>query len=146
MPRYGVLNQGSAGNRVAIEAPVRTVVAEGISDLLAGTTAEWLTAGLRATAERARLRGLRVRMRMRDDADALRRPRAVHTGRGGRAHRGQRLDRESGVLDGVPDADRALRDPAARGRLPPAYDSGDQLHAGDAGYAVLAEPVDRRLL
>lgn len=47
---------------------------------------------------------------------------------------------------GARDGRGALLDPAAPGRLLPAYGSGDHLHPGDAGYAALAESVDLRLL
>lgn len=50
--------------------------------------------------------------------------------------------RTSGEPDGVIDFDRALRDPAAPDRLLAAYDSGDHLHPGPAGYQAMAEAVD----
>ncbi|MGX1272011.1 SGNH/GDSL hydrolase family protein [Streptomyces phaeoluteigriseus] len=53
--------------------------------------------------------------------------------------------RRSGEYDAVVDLRRALADPADRDRLHPAYDSGDHLHPGDAGYAVMAEAVAARL-
>ena len=54
--------------------------------------------------------------------------------------------RSSGVFDGVLDFDAVLRDPGHPSRMLPAYDSGDHLHPGDAGYAALAESVDLREL
>ncbi|MFJ4682395.1 SGNH/GDSL hydrolase family protein [Streptomyces sp. NPDC088789] len=88
VPRYGVLNQGIAGNRVTTDRypgdgvstdaagvsalhrldrdvfaqpTVRTVVVlHGVNDLLAGGDAAQVTEGLREIAERARERGLRV--------------------------------------------------------------------------------------
>ena len=50
--------------------------------------------------------------------------------------------RASGAFDGMLDADAVLRDPARPRRLLPAYDSGDHLHPGDAGYRALAGAVD----
>jgi lysophospholipase L1-like esterase len=41
----------------------------------------------------------------------------------------------------VIDFDRAMRDPADRLRLNPAYDSGDHLHPNDAGMAAMAAAV-----
>jgi hypothetical protein len=41
---------------------------------------------------------------------------------------------------------RLLRDPADPSRLDPAYDSGDHLHPNEAGYRVMAQQVDLRLL
>ncbi len=44
------------------------------------------------------------------------------------------------------DVDALLRDPMHPSRLAPAVDSGDHLHPGDAGYALLAEAVDVKAL
>ena len=52
----------------------------------------------------------------------------------------------SGPFDGVIDFDAALRDPGDTSRLLPAYDSGDHLHPGDAGYRAMAEAVDLQML
>lgn len=54
--------------------------------------------------------------------------------------------RESGVFDAVVDFDAVLRDPSHPARLLPAYDSGDHLHPGDAGYAAMAQALDRAML
>lgn len=53
--------------------------------------------------------------------------------------------RTSGAFDGVVDFEKAVRDPAAPGRILPAYDGGDRLHPGDAGYQAMGEAVDLRL-
>jgi lysophospholipase L1-like esterase len=50
--------------------------------------------------------------------------------------------RQAGAFDAVIDADAILRDPACPQRLLPAFDSGDHLHPGDAGYAALAAAID----
>jgi len=52
--------------------------------------------------------------------------------------------RRSGEYDGVIDFDAAVRDPADRGRLRAAYDSGDHLHPNDAGMAALADAIPLR--
>jgi lysophospholipase L1-like esterase len=49
--------------------------------------------------------------------------------------------RTSGVFDAVVDFDAAVRDPADPQRMLPAYDSGDHLHPGDAGYERMAAAV-----
>ncbi|MEV0385416.1 SGNH/GDSL hydrolase family protein [Nonomuraea sp. NPDC050643] len=54
--------------------------------------------------------------------------------------------RDSGRYDAVIDFDRAVRDPAAPGRLPAAYDEGDHLHLGPAGYQALARAFPLALL
>ena len=46
---------------------------------------------------------------------------------------------------GVIDFDRVLRDPSAPKTLKPSFDSGDQLHPNDAGYAAMAEAVSAAL-
>ncbi len=53
--------------------------------------------------------------------------------------------RTSGAFDGVVDFDAATRDPAHPTRFLPAYDSGDHLHPGDAGYRAMAEAVSLAL-
>ncbi|HTV82790.1 MAG TPA: SGNH/GDSL hydrolase family protein [Acidobacteriaceae bacterium] len=49
--------------------------------------------------------------------------------------------RTSGVFDGVIDFDKATRNPDAPLTYLPAYDSGDHLHPGDAGYAAMASAI-----
>ncbi|MEU8524661.1 MULTISPECIES: SGNH/GDSL hydrolase family protein [Streptomyces] len=50
--------------------------------------------------------------------------------------------RTSGEYDAVVDFDRAVADPEHPDRILPAYDSGDHLHPGDAGYRAMAEALD----
>ena len=50
--------------------------------------------------------------------------------------------RTSGEFDGVIDFDAITRDPANPQQFLPAYDSGDHLHPGDAGYRAMGEAVD----
>jgi lysophospholipase L1-like esterase len=49
--------------------------------------------------------------------------------------------RTTRALDGVVDFDAALRDPAQPDRLRHGYDSGDNIHPSDAGYAAMAEAI-----
>jgi lysophospholipase L1-like esterase len=49
--------------------------------------------------------------------------------------------REAKTFDAVVDLDRLMRDPARPSRLARAFDSGDHLHPGDAGYAAMAAAV-----
>ncbi|SFS12753.1 Lysophospholipase L1 [Granulicella pectinivorans] len=49
--------------------------------------------------------------------------------------------RTSQAFDGVIDFDAAVSDPARAGHLAPAFDSGDHLHPGPAGYARMGEAV-----
>jgi lysophospholipase L1-like esterase len=50
--------------------------------------------------------------------------------------------RSAGLFDAVVDFDAVLRDPARPRRLRPAFDSGDHLHPGDAGYRAMAAAID----
>lgn len=53
--------------------------------------------------------------------------------------------RTSGAFDGVIDFEAAVRDPAKPEAMVAAYQSGDWLHPGDAGYKAMAAAVDLRL-
>jgi lysophospholipase L1-like esterase len=54
--------------------------------------------------------------------------------------------RSSGAFDAVIDFDAITRDPSHPARLLPAFDSGDHLHPGDAGYQAMADAIDLRAL
>jgi lysophospholipase L1-like esterase len=53
--------------------------------------------------------------------------------------------RTSGAYDGFIDFDKLTRDPAAPTKFAPAYDSGDHLHPGDAGYKAMGDAIDLAL-
>lgn len=53
--------------------------------------------------------------------------------------------RSSGAFDVVVDFDAVVADPASPSRLLPAFDSGDGIHLGDAGYAALAGTLSQRI-
>jgi lysophospholipase L1-like esterase len=53
--------------------------------------------------------------------------------------------RTSGEFDGVIDFDKVIRDPAQPKRFLPAYDSGDHLHPGNAGYEAMGNAVPLEL-
>jgi lysophospholipase L1-like esterase len=53
--------------------------------------------------------------------------------------------RTTNALDGVVDFDRILRDPADPLRMLPAFDSGDHLHPGPAGYEAMGNGIDLSL-
>ncbi|HTB15589.1 MAG TPA: SGNH/GDSL hydrolase family protein [Bryobacteraceae bacterium] len=48
-------------------------------------------------------------------------------------------------FDGFVDFDKAVRDPANPNKILPAFDSGDQLHPGDAGYKAMGEAISLSL-
>jgi lysophospholipase L1-like esterase len=164
-PAMAVLNAGISGNRVlgdgaGVSALARfdrdvlmqtgvthVVILEGINDIgLARANpspgAADLIAGHRQLIERARARGLRVIGATLTPFDG-----AGYFTPEGEAKR-QALNqwiRTSGAYDAVIDFDAVTRDPAAPSRFLPAYDSGDRLHPGDAGYKAMGEAVDLRL-
>ena len=49
--------------------------------------------------------------------------------------------REPGHFDAIVDFDKAVRDPADPSRMLSAFDSGDHLHPGPAGYKAMAEAI-----
>jgi lysophospholipase L1-like esterase len=49
------------------------------------------------------------------------------------------------AFDGVADFDKAVRDPDHPDRMKAAYDGGDHLHPGDAGYKAMGESIDLSL-
>jgi len=49
------------------------------------------------------------------------------------------------AFDGVVDFDKAVQDPADPDRMLAAYDGGDHLHPGDAGYKAMGEAIDLTL-
>jgi lysophospholipase L1-like esterase len=49
-------------------------------------------------------------------------------------------------FDGVVDFDAVMRDPAHPSQVNPSLERGDHLHPNDAGYAVMANAVDLKLL
>jgi len=53
--------------------------------------------------------------------------------------------RTSGTFDGVVDFDQITRDPQKTTTFNPAYDSGDHLHPGDAGYKAMGDGIDLSL-
>ncbi|MCT7357149.1 SGNH/GDSL hydrolase family protein, partial [Streptomyces sp. 15-116A] len=171
VPHHGVLNQGISGNRVVsdrypgdgvstdtagvsalhrfdrdvlAQTSVRTaVVFEGVNDLRWGASAGQVVAGLREIAARGRERGVRMLgATLLPCEGEARCTAAVEAGRVAV----NAWIRTSGVFDGVLDFDAVLRDPEHPARMLPAYDSGDHLHPGDAGYAALARSVELRAL
>ena len=49
------------------------------------------------------------------------------------------------AFDGVIDFEKAVQDPNNPDRIKAAYDSGDHLHPGDAGYQAMGEAIDLSL-
>jgi lysophospholipase L1-like esterase len=125
------------------------IVLEGINDIgAASATAEQLIAGDEQLIARAHAHGVRI-------IGATLTPFGGSNGQYGGDYgtafgeqQRQALNewiRTSGAFDGVIDFDRATADPSDPSRLLPAYDSGDHLHPGDAGYQAMANAIDLSL-
>jgi lysophospholipase L1-like esterase len=164
--RFGVLNAGIGGNRVLLDggthgqsavqrldrdvlsrSGVRTVILlEGINDIqqlphqLDPTK---ITAGLADLAARSRAHGLRVIGGTLTPFKGC----VCYSSREETTRQAVNAwIRGSGTFDAVVDFDAALRDPADPRRMLPAYDSGDHLHPGDAGYEAMGNAVDLSVL
>ena len=160
-----VLNAGISGNRVlgdgaGVSALARfdrdvlmqtgvthVVVMEGINDIGIARnsptpSADDLIAGHKQLIERAHARGLKIYGATLTPYEG-----AAYYSPEGEAKR-QALNnwiRTSKAYDGVIDFDMVTRDPAAPTKFLPAYDSGDHLHPGDAGYKAMGDAVDLAL-
>ncbi len=163
--RVAVLNAGISGNRVlgdgaGISALARfdkdvlmqtgathVVVMEGINDIgvarsNATPSAADLIAGHKQLIARAHARGLKIYGATLTPFEG-----AGYFTPEGEAKR-QALNewiRTSNAYDGVIDFDKVTRDPAAPTKFAPAFDSGDHLHPGDAGYKAMGDAVDLAL-
>jgi lysophospholipase L1-like esterase len=160
-----VLNAGISGNRVlgdgaGVSALARfdrdvlmqtgvthVVVMEGINDIgiarnNPSPSAADLIAGHKQLIDRAHARGLKIYGATLTPYEG-----AGYYSPEGEAKR-QTLNnwiRTSKAYDGVIDFDMVTRDPAAPTKFLPAYDSGDHLHPGDAGYKAMGDAVDLAL-
>lgn len=157
--RMTVLNAGIAGNRLLSDngtcgpsalnrfvrdavqqSGVRAVIlCEGTNDVATRPGLDLGTVAYTRMIEAAHASGLTI-------IGATLQP---HEGAGFYSPAGNRLReavnewiRWSGSFDDVADFDRILLDPRYPRRLLPAYDSGDHLHPGNAGYDAIADSVD----
>jgi lysophospholipase L1-like esterase len=163
-PVKGIANAGISGNRVLsfgagpsalarfdrdvlmVPGVTHVIVLEGINDIGSSVvnkiSADDIIYGLHQLADRAHDRGLVVfgatltpagpRPSFTPELEAKRQ--AVNA-----------FIRSSGVFDGVIDFDAVTRDPSDPTRFLPAYDSGDHLHPGDAGYKAMGNAIDLTL-
>mgnify|MGYP000167917173 CR=1 FL=1 len=166
--RAAVVNVGISGNRVLRERSGQSALARFDRDVLSvpGATDVVLLEGIndinrafnpqfgeRANAED--LIGAYKQLILRAHAKGLRIHGGTLTPQGGyRSHSPQTEAirqavnawiRTSGAFDGVIDFEAAVRDPAKPDAMVAAYQSGDWLHPGDAGYKAMAAAVDLRL-
>jgi len=159
-PPKGIANAGISGNRLlspgtgpsalarfdrdvlAQPGVTHLIILEGINDIGRApepVTADEIIHGLHQLADRAHERGIVVFGATLTPAG----PRPAFTPE----MEAKRLAvnawiRGSGVFDGVIDFDAATRDPADPKQMQKAYDSGDHLHPGDAGYKAMGDAID----
>jgi lysophospholipase L1-like esterase len=160
-----VLNAGISGNRVlgdgaGISALARfdrdvlmqtgvthVIVMEGINDIGIGRSnptpsAADLIAGHKQLIERAHARGLKIYGATLTPFEGA--PYYTQEGEAKRTALNEWI-RTSHAYDGVVDFDMVTRDPTAPRKFLPAYDSGDHLHPGDAGYKAMGDAIDLAL-
>jgi lysophospholipase L1-like esterase len=127
-------------NDLGVSLPIAM---QGLSPDFRPASAEQLAAGLRQLIEEARVRGVKVLLGTVtpfkgagywSEEKELRRQ-ALN-----------RWIRSRQDVEAVVDFDQALRDPADPAALNPLFDSGDHLHPGAAGYAVMGDAFDLRKL
>jgi len=166
----GVLNEGIGGNRLLLDGlgpnalarfdrdvlaqtAVRAVVVlEGVNDLGTLTRDHDVSAEEHAALV-AQIEGAYAQMIERAHAHGIRVVGATILPYGGSNyyHPGAESEadrqvinawiRGAGHFDAVVDFDKVTRDPAHPDRLLPAYDSGDHLHPGPAGYKAMGEAI-----
>jgi lysophospholipase L1-like esterase len=157
-PRFGVADEGIAGNRVTANGSgvsaqarlqrdvlaqpgVSTVIfLEGINDIggHSVTSADQLIKSDAQIIARAHAAGLHIL------GGTLTPFEGYHTCSPATEQIREAVNdwiRTSHAFDGVIDFDAALRDPSDIHRLNPIYDSGDHLHPNDAGYQAMADAV-----
>lgn len=153
--RFGVNALARFDRDVLAQAGVRyVIVLEGINDLgHAGSsapaseavTAEDIIAGLKQLIERAHEKGLKIFGATLTPFEGT--PFSGYFSPEKEVQRKavNQWIRTSKAFDGVIDFDKAVRDPKNPDRMLPAYDGGDHLHPGDAGYKTMGETVDLTL-
>jgi lysophospholipase L1-like esterase len=105
-------------------------------------TAENLIAGYRQLIERARARSIRVvGATITPFENATLAPGYYTKEKEAVRQRVNDWIRGGGEFDVVVDLDRLVADPSHPARLLPSYDSGDHLHANDAGYAAIGSAM-----
>lgn len=160
--QMGVANEGISGNRVlsGVSKPgsagdaalvrleqdlltkpgVETVLlAEGVNDIGAGSSADEIIAGFRELIEKTHAHGACI-----VGGTIMPFGGSVYGDPGAEAVRREvnRFVRTSGEFDAVVDFDAAVRDPQDPTQLRPEFHNGDGLHPNDAGNAAMAHAVD----
>jgi lysophospholipase L1-like esterase len=130
------------------------IVLEGINDLgHAGTSAptsetvssDDLIAGFKQMIERAHEKGLKIFGATITPFEGTVFPGYFTPEKEAKRKAVNEWIRTGRAFDGVIDFEKAIRDPQNPNRVLPAYDGGDHLHPGDAGYQAMGAAIDLRL-
>lgn len=126
------------------------IVMEGINDIghpgqsapeSEAVTAEELIAGLRQLIERAHEHGIKVFGGTLTPFEGTPFPGYYTPEKDAKRKAVNEWIRNGKAFDGVIDFDKATQDPRNPNRMLAAYDGGDHLHPGDAGYKAMGEAV-----
>lgn len=152
--RFGVSALARFDRDVLAQPGVKyLIVLEGINDLgHAGTsapaseavTADDLIAGLKQMIERAHEHGIKVIGATLTPFEGAS-PGYFTAEKEMQRKALNEFIRNGRAFDGVVDFEKAVRDPSHPDRMLAAYDGGDHLHPGDAGYKAMGEAVDLAL-
>jgi len=131
------------------------IVLEGINDFGHGQASDGpghemvsatdVIAGLQQIIERAHEKGLTVIGCTLTPFAVAKSPGYYSPEKDAKRHAVNEWIRTSGKFDAVVDFDKATQDPQNPSQFLPAYDSGDHLHPGDAGYKAMGAAVDLAL-
>ena len=153
--RFGVSALARFDRDVLAQAGVKyVIILEGINDLgHAGTSApasetvsaEDLIAGMKQMIERAHEHNIKVFGATLTPFEGTSFPGYFTPGKEAKRKTINAFVRDGRAFDGVIDFDKAIRDPNHPDRMLPAYDGGDHLHPGDAGYKAMGEAIDLAL-
>jgi lysophospholipase L1-like esterase len=153
--RFGVNALARFDRDVLAQAGVKyVIVLEGINDLgHAGSSApasetvsaEDLIVGMKQMIERAHEKGIRIFGATLTPFEGTPFPGYFTPEKEARRKALNEWIRNGKAFDGVIDFDKAVRDPSHPDRMLPAYDGGDHLHPGDAGYKAMGEAIDLAL-
>ena len=153
--RFGINALARFDADVLAQAGVRyVIVLEGINDLgHAGTSApvsetvsaEDIIAGLRQMIERCHEKGILIFGATLTPFAGTVSPGYFSPEKEVKRKAVNEWIRTSKAFDGVVDFEKAIQDPQNPDRMLPAYDGGDHLHPGDAGYKAMGESIDLAL-
>jgi len=131
------------------------IVLEGINDIGHGQAADGpghevvsaaeIIGGLQQIIERAHEKGLTVIGCTLTPFAVAKSPGYYSPEKDAKRHAVNDWIRTSGKFDAVVDFDKTTQDPQNPSQFLPAYDSGDHLHPGDAGYKAMGAAIDLSL-